>query len=678
MTSSHLRPTVLAGLLAAGLLLLSALAAPTLPGAARGLAAGASPTVTPTRTPTRTLTPAPVAKCGTVPLLTEGFESGSLGAFSTTGTPGLSIATTAHSGRYAAFAPDTAGVADQRLRQRNALTLPAGALQITLTFWQQFQFETYQTYYYDGAALDLSTDNGVTWTDAGPLMTAGGYTGHLETCCSNPLAGHQAWTHSSPGPWEQTTVNLTTLRGRSLLLRFREGNDTADGAPGWWLDDISITANLGVCSPPPPGTATAPATVTRTPVPTATGVPGTTTRTCTPTLTPTRTPTALPTGTPTPTRTPTRTATPAASPTPGGLPAFSLGWFHKPPSDGTTAAQLAAEDGYIHLTAGSDVWFRNQLRAAGYTGPVYTYIVANEVEGPGPYLNSSYACRMGWTPHDNNVAWNVDDFCNLVHPHESWFLHNGAGQRLVLDYFGTGQYWDFLMNPADPGWQAFNASRMAYARDTWGYNGVWLDNLDLDLSRARNAMMNSDGVVQEFATDAQYQTALLGWLAGVRGTLGNFPIWANLVGGTDPHAWDSVRPYLDGGMSETFGVNWISGWLTAQQWQDEQTRAEAWLAAGKGLVTVGQGPQTDTARMRFTLASYLLVAQPGQAFFRYTRWDQYYVGQWLYPEFDTARALGAPTGTRQQVSSGVWRRTFAHGYVQADINAHTGTLVYQP
>ena len=33
--------------------------------------------------------------------------------------------------------------------------------------------------------------------------------------------------------------------------------------------------------------------------------------------------------------------------------------------------------------------------------------------------------------------------------------------------------------------------------------------------------------------------------------------------------------------------------------------------------------------MRFTLASYLLVAQPGLGFFRYTRYDQYYNSLWL-------------------------------------------------
>src|SRR3954453_17140787 len=75
-----------------------------------------------------------------------------------------------------------------------------------------------------------------------------------------------------------------------------------------------------------------------------------------------------------------------------GSPAFGLAWFHKPPEDGTTPQQLAAQVSYIHLTASADVPYMKRLRDAGYKGPIYTYLTSNGVEGPGPYKNSAAQC----------------------------------------------------------------------------------------------------------------------------------------------------------------------------------------------------------------------------------------------------------------------------------------------
>src|SRR6478609_8993722 len=48
---------------------------------------------------------------------------------------------------------------------------------------------------------------------------------------------------------------------------------------------------------------------------------------------------------------------------------FGLAWFHKPPQDGTSAADIAESHRYIHLTGVADIPFLNQLRDAGYKGP---------------------------------------------------------------------------------------------------------------------------------------------------------------------------------------------------------------------------------------------------------------------------------------------------------------------
>jgi len=328
----------------------------------------------------------------------------------------------------------------------------------------------------------------------------------------------------------------------------------------------------------------------------------------------------------------------------------------------------------MHLTGPSDILFRKKLRGAGYKGPIYTYILANTVEGPGPYKDASEDCAPGYKPYDNNMAWETDDFCLYIHPNESWFLHNGKGERLFNDYFGNGRL-GYLMDPANTGWQEFSYSRLEQVRDEWGYDGLWLDNLDLDLDRPAASEDNSDGRVQEYETDAAWREGVKGWLAGLRARLGNWPVWANLVAkDLDADSWDPYLPYLDGAMDESFAVRWVDDRRKAEEWASQIERAERWLAAGKGLVLVGQGPKDEESRMRFTLASYMLVARGDNSFFRYSRFDSFYFQLWLYSEYDTARALGAPTGPREEISPGVWRREFEYGYVEVDLAEQTGRL----
>ncbi len=373
--------------------------------------------------------------------------------------------------------------------------------------------------------------------------------------------------------------------------------------------------------------------------------------------------------------------TPVAEGSPAVAPVvspFGLAWFHKPPEDGTTAKQLAEHSSYIHLTGPADIPFRNQLRDAGYKGQIFTYTTMNAVEGPGPYRDSSAACDAIYTPHDNQLAFYSGDFCKYIHGNESWFLHNAAGARIVDDYFSSGRF-SYVMNPADPGWRAFAIERLKVMKDEWAYDGIWLDNVDGDRSRVMSELTNSDGGLREYGTDDEWREAVAGWLAEARSALGDYPLWANLVGGgLRADSWDAYAPYLDGAMDESFAVQWLDGWRGLSQWQAQVQRAQRWIGMGKGLVAVGQGPQDDSQRMRFTLASYLLVAQGVQATFRYTRFDSYYSQMWLYTEYDSARKMGAPLAVCYEVSSGVWRRDFEHGYVEVDVQGHEGRLVLEP
>ena len=126
------------------------------------LAGGGCPTpgYTQHRKPTNTagtVVPSPTCAAGG---LTEGFEGGTLGAFSNvvgTCVPGgcgwASVASNPHSGANSAFAPDVDDLSDQYLELTNPIVPSAGN---TLTFWHSIDSEAT----YDGGVLEATTNNG--------------------------------------------------------------------------------------------------------------------------------------------------------------------------------------------------------------------------------------------------------------------------------------------------------------------------------------------------------------------------------------------------------------------------------------------------------------------------------------------------------------------------------------
>jgi hypothetical protein len=230
-----------------------------------------------TNTPTATLTPSPTATpCAFTPLFTETFESGTLGVFtSTVGTcPGGGCGWTAvtsdkHSGTYSAFAPDLNHVGDQRLELSTAALIPPG-IQVNVSFWQKYDLEHGSgTTGFDGGVLEVSTDGGTTWTDAGANITAGGYNSTISSTFQNPLAGRQAWSGATTG-WTQVIVNLTPYAGQVAKFRLRLGTDSSVSKPGWWVDDVVVYTSQASCGAIPTATGTATSTPTQTPVPTNT------------------------------------------------------------------------------------------------------------------------------------------------------------------------------------------------------------------------------------------------------------------------------------------------------------------------------------------------------------------------------------------------------------------------
>ncbi len=153
------------------------------------------------------------------------------------------------------FGRDPAANADISLVSPPLQVAASGSLGLVLN--HRWDFEADATINYDGAVIELSTNNGSTWTDVGAS-----YTGTLGGPSSNnPLLGRQAYTGKSPGypAFTTTTLDLGGAYGsQTVKVRFRIGSDQASAGAGWDLDSVGFTgitntpfprliADRGVC-----------------------------------------------------------------------------------------------------------------------------------------------------------------------------------------------------------------------------------------------------------------------------------------------------------------------------------------------------------------------------------------------------------------------------------------------
>jgi hypothetical protein len=347
-----------------------------------------------------------------------------------------------------------------------------------------------------------------------------------------------------------------------------------------------------------------------------------------------------------------------------------LAWFYKPPTDGTTPAQLAANFQNFILTQ-NDESYRDQLKALGVKAPIFQYVRSDAIHNP-----CNGTCPCATTPYGNQVAWNVGDYCAIKTSHPDWFLRDTQGD--IVEGADGSQLYSY-MDPANAEWQQFFLARVKSSQETKGWDGLFLDNVQAGLGQ----FQANNVVLQKYTNDVSFRMAVQGFLATLYDSyfhLQNRPLNGNITSLpwlNENVAWFDLIKYLDGAMEEAFAMGWSSGeWLTPQQWSDQLTRLELSQGQGKRIIAVSQDSQTATSRQNFGFASYLLIAN-GMASFRYTGTvGDEYEQVWLYPNYTDAKALGAPKGPRyNDTVHNSWRRDFENGYVLVYPVNHLANIV---
>jgi hypothetical protein len=126
------------------------------------------------------------------------------------------------------------------------LVVGSGPFGFTFSNRWSFEFQASPVIAYDGAVLELSTDDGASWVDIGASATPsyGGTLGDTANTWENPLGGRQAFVGNSAGypAFVTTRVSLgTTYAGQTVRLRLRIATDLSTGGPGWEVDDFVFT-----------------------------------------------------------------------------------------------------------------------------------------------------------------------------------------------------------------------------------------------------------------------------------------------------------------------------------------------------------------------------------------------------------------------------------------------------
>jgi len=173
----------------------------------------------------------------TVIHFSEGFESGiGLWTHSGTGDSWAIGQDSAHGGLSSIHADDPDSVSDQYLVSPPIL-LSDTADSAALIFFSKQEIENSSTGCYDGAMVEISTDDGAGWNQLTPVVDL--YDGPISSSYSNPAANMDAWC-GDPEDWTKSVVMLSAYSGQTIRLRFRMTSDSSIGHDGIFLDDLSV------------------------------------------------------------------------------------------------------------------------------------------------------------------------------------------------------------------------------------------------------------------------------------------------------------------------------------------------------------------------------------------------------------------------------------------------------
>ncbi|MBK8122715.1 MAG: S8 family serine peptidase [Dokdonella sp.] len=122
------------------------------------------------------------------------------------------------------------------------IELPVDQQPLSMEFWSHQFLENRLGGCYDGAFVEMSTDQGKSWEQVpASRILIGPYDGFISTSFDNPAGGKLAWC-GDPRDWSRTIIDIAEHAGETVQFRFRVATDASTGRvpDGFYLDDFRI------------------------------------------------------------------------------------------------------------------------------------------------------------------------------------------------------------------------------------------------------------------------------------------------------------------------------------------------------------------------------------------------------------------------------------------------------
>jgi putative glycosyl hydrolase-like family 15 (GHL15) protein len=356
---------------------------------------------------------------------------------------------------------------------------------------------------------------------------------------------------------------------------------------------------------------------------------------------------------------PTQTTPPPSDPPPSDPPPNNPPPANVPVTTGEIAQSFGEEDS-LWAEQGSN--YRYLIVRDG----MHDQIAQLRAQNPGAkilvYKNLSFMNKQPdgcpWSPYQGSGV----PYCDAL-SHESWWLHDSAGNRLESDYKDV-----YAANIANPGYQQawiddVKARLENVNNDGTKYDGVFLDDSNLFPGHGLN------GRIAELS-DAQYGQAAQSFLDRIGDELGadGFITMPNL----GLQVWDSgqrsqamdIAHHVTAINRETF-IRWGEGDIFTTppsngtpDWRDELNLEKDIQAAGADYSAIVYGSASDVQTQRYARATFLLGWNGKDGSSLIFRPDE--SGSSYLPDWTTN--VGTPSGERYAVGQG-FRRDFSAGTV---------------
>jgi hypothetical protein len=248
----------------------------------------------------------------------------------------------------------------------------------------------------------------------------------------------------------------------------------------------------------------------------------------------------------------------------------------------------------------------------------------------------------------------------------SWYLRDRAGNKVKSRGWGN-----YLMNPADPGWQQAVADRCRSYLEQSGYDGCFLDVLGTaPLSKSYVTSLPVNPATGELWHRAAWLRATTKVAQLASDAIAPAPVYGNglangslYFGGSAPSS--TILSGLDGGMAESFirdAYSPAGSFRPTTQWvqdvrllRDVASRGDAGLTITK-VWSRATDRQTNAVQ-RYALATFLLGYNPGLSFYSFR--DDHGLTSWR-PAW--GRRIGTPTGGYEKIGDS-YVREFTGGVV---------------